>query len=45
MDNLASGTHKQFRNLLDAVAAGSDATHPDNSGLGPSVGDDGISAR
>ena len=21
MDNLASGTHKQFRNFLDAVAA------------------------
>ena len=38
MDNLASGTHKQFRNLLDLT--GSDATRPDNSGLGPSVGDD-----
>ena len=42
MDNLASGTHKQFRNLLDRLT-GSDATRPDNSGLGPSVGDDGIS--
>ena len=38
MDNLASGTHKQFRNLIDLT--GSDATRPDNSGLGPSVGDD-----
>ena len=38
MDNLASDTHMQFRNLLDLI--GSDAPRPDNSGLGPSVGDD-----
>jgi hypothetical protein len=40
MDNLTSGTHKQFKNLLDLT--GSDAPLPDNSGLGPSVGDDQV---
>ena len=40
MDNLASGTHKQFRNLIDLT--GRDATRPDNFGLGPSVGDDAM---
>ena len=51
MDKLTFNTHKQFRNLLDAVAAdyvswpsGSDTTRPDNSGLGPSVGDDAAPA-
>ncbi len=38
MDNLASGTDKQFRNLLDAVAA----DHVGGMGLGPCVGDDGV---
>lgn len=46
MDNLASDTKKQFKNLLDMVAAddvltGSNVAHPDDSGLGPSGGDDG----
>jgi hypothetical protein len=38
MNNLASGTHKQFKNLLDLTA--SDAPRPDHSGLGLSVGGD-----
>ena len=46
MDNLTSGTNKQFKNLLDTVAAddvltGSEAARSDDSGRGPSVGDDG----
>ena len=49
MDNLASGTNKQFRNLLDEVAADR-VESPRSLGddglltltaLGPSVGDDG----
>ena len=49
MDNLASGTHKRFKSLLDAVAAddvglrlstAGDGMGPDTSRLGPSVGDD-----
>jgi hypothetical protein len=50
MDNLASGTGKQFRNLLDAVAAYSDGIglgcdelgRPTLRALGPCVGDDDI---
>ena len=49
MDNLASGTDKKFRSLLDAVAAdnvglrpstAADGMGPDTSSLGPPVGGD-----
>jgi hypothetical protein len=50
MDNLASDTNKQFRNLFDVVAAYSDGMRlgydelgrPTLRALGPSVGDDDI---
>ncbi len=50
MDNLASGTHKKFKSLLDALEAdhissqasnAGDIKNSGNSVLGPSVGDDG----
>jgi hypothetical protein len=43
MDNLASGIHKRFTSLLDAVAANPIGLRPlvgDNTALGPCVGDD-----
>jgi hypothetical protein len=41
MDDLASRTRKQFRNLLDAVAADGDGMGLGYNELGPCVGDDG----
>jgi hypothetical protein len=41
MDNLASGTNKQFRNLLDLVGP-RPSTASDGMGFGLSVGDDQV---
>jgi hypothetical protein len=41
MDHLSSGTHKQFKSLIDVIAADPIVAASNESVLGPSVGDDG----